>query len=462
MFRSIRFRLALWYTLVLSLTFILISFTIYQYVRSTLSDSLDKSLVKEAEWVHARVERGMLRGELRQAVAEDLFEHASYFPLKEYVEVRDSTGALYYQSPNLSSDTLYSSVVLLGDTSEGLRSTASFRNHEIRLVLLRSATAMVLLGMPADSLTQPLRELLIVFAWIFPFVVLVGAVGGVFLARKSFAKINDVIEIAKNITADRLHDRIPAHDAQDEIGSIITTFNHMIARLDSSFERLRQFSADASHELRTPLSVIRVQLETALRGNASPSELREVSANCLDEAMRMSTIIDNLLLLARADAGQDVIKREPVDLQDLMREMYAESVIIASSKLISVTLRQVEAATIVGDEQRLRQMILNLIDNAVKYNRSKGEIHLSLVVEAQLANIRVQDTGIGILESEIPRIFDRFYRVDRARSREMGGSGLGLSISRWIVEAHGGEIRVSSRPNQGSEFLVSLPLAKRH
>ena len=184
-----------------------------------------------------------------------------------------------------------------------------------------------------------------------------------------------------------------------------------------------------------------------------------IAANCLDETIRMSSIIGNLLLLAHADAGQDAMKREPVNLKDLVQETYAESTVIASEKSISVTLTNTEDAVILGDAERLRQMLLNLIDNAVKYNRINGKIAISLTRQNGQAKISVADTGIGIPGREIPRIFDRFYRVDRARSRELGGSGLGLSIVQWIVQAHHGTINVASEINKGSEFSIFSPIS---
>ncbi|MBI4549000.1 MAG: ATP-binding protein, partial [Ignavibacteriae bacterium] len=273
--------------------------------------------------------------------------------------------------------------------------------------------------------------------------------------------INQVIETAKSITADRLHDRILEHHAKDEIGKIISTFNEMISRLDISFQQMKQFSADASHELRTPLTVMRSQLETAMNSRTSVAEMKKIVANCLDETIRMTGIIENLLLLAKGDAGQITMKQEVVDLSSLVRQTYDESVILASQKEISVTLEEITSISILGDAERLRQMLLNLIDNSIKYTPECGRIHLSLSTDDGNAKIVVADTGIGIPENEIPRIFNRFYRVDRARSREMGGTGLGLSIAQWIVHAHGGNIRVESKLNEGSEFSVLLPLNDR-
>lgn len=458
MFRSIRFRLALWYTLVVAMTFVVVSWTIYEYVKRTLAVSLDQSVVGEAEWVAARYERRIGRPEPDVQVREDMFEHASFFPIKEYVEVWDSNGVLFYHSPNLAQDTL-AGYATMRSTGERIPETVTrFRNHDIRLLVRKSPISTVFVAMPTESMTQPVQQLVRILAWLGPAVVLIAIVVGLALAKKSFSKINKVIETAKRITADRLHDRIPEQETQDEIGRIISTFNDMISRLDVSFQQMKQFSADASHELRTPLSVMRMQLESALLSTASISDLKTIAANCLDETLRMSTIIDSLLLLTRADAGKEVLEHRPINLDDLVRMMYEDSVIIASQKFIKVSLLTIEKATILGDEVRLRQMFLNLIDNAVKYNHDHGTIEISLTSRNGTGNIIIADSGIGISDSDVPKIFDRFYRVDRARSRELGGAGLGLSIVHWIVSAHSGHIDVKSTPNHGSQFCVSLPL----
>lgn len=459
MFRSIRFRIALWYSLLVALTFVVISWTIYEYLKRTLAVTLDQSIVGEAEWVAARYDRGISRHEPDSLTREDMFEHAAFFPIKEYVEVWDAGGSLYYHSVNLAQDTLVEYATLTSADARLPETVTRFRNHDIRLLMRKSATSTVIMAMPTESITQPVVQLLRILGWLGPAVILAAIFTGLALAKKSFSKINQVIETAQSITVDRLHDRIPEQETQDEIGKIISTFNEMISRLDVSFRQMKQFSADASHELRTPLSVMRTQLEGALLSKASISEIKTIAANCLDETLRMSSIIDNLLLLARADADRESVERVPVRLDALVRTMYDESVMIASERSIKVSLVTVENATIMGDAVRLRQMFLNLIDNAVKYNHDRGAIEISLTKRNGTANIIIADTGIGIPESEVPRIFDRFYRVDRARSREMGGSGLGLSIVHWIVSAHGGSIKVKSILNKGSEFSVSFPLA---
>lgn len=459
MFHSIRFRLTLWYTVIVAVTFTVAFFTMEEYERRALSSSLNESVTNEVMWVASCMKKRSERKEGDQEIRGELFDHASFYPAKEFVEVWDSAGALFYRSPNLGDDTLARSCPAKADS--GLTDVSGFREYDIRIARHRNANGTFFVAMPTVGITRPIEHLLQEFLWLLPGVILLAAVGGSYLAKRSFAKMNRVITTAQSITADRLAERIPAHAARDEVGRIISTFNEMISRLEVSFGQMKQFTADASHELRTPLTVMRSQLETALAEGVSHDELRAIIANSLDEVMRMSSIIENLLLLARADAGQNDIRRDRVDLRTLVCQTYEEAIVLASPMSLIVSLDGADEATVVGDEQRLRQLLLNLIDNAIKYNRDHGTIQMELRAEDGSARLSVTDSGIGIPAEAVPRIFDRFYRVDRARSRELGGAGLGLSIAKWIVQAHGGTISVVSEVNQGSVFTVMLPLAGR-
>ncbi len=232
----------------------------------------------------------------------------------------------------------------------------------------------------------------------------------------------------------------------------------MIRRLHESFARVRQFSADASHELRTPLTVVRGEIELALRTKKSPDEYRRVMESTLEEVLRLTSIIDNLLTLAKADQEKVHAELTEVELHHLVDELYEDSTILAGSKNITLTLRSNTPITMVGDKGRLRQLFLNLVDNAVKYTPSGGSVTLALERQGNEAVFEVSDTGIGIPQTELGKIFDRFYRVDKARSRELGGTGLGLSIAKWIVELHRGSITVTSELQKGSTFTVHLPV----
>jgi signal transduction histidine kinase len=228
--------------------------------------------------------------------------------------------------------------------------------------------------------------------------------------------------------------------------------------LHESFARIKQFTADASHELRTPLTVVRGEIELALRIKKSPEEYRRVLESTLEENLRLTSIIDNLLTLEKADQGTMKAELTEVELHKLVDELYEDGTILAASKTITMNLRSNTPVTIVGDRGRLRQLFLNLVDNAVKYTPPGGCVTLALERRENLAVFEVSDTGIGIPPAEQEKIFDRFYRVDKARSRELGGTGLGLSIARWIVQLHRGTIAVTSEPQRGSTFTVNLPV----
>lgn len=461
MFRTIRFRLALWYAVAFSISSGIIAWIVYLYVGQTLSDRLDQSLTNEVQWIVARLERGVSHPENIQDLKDDIFDHASFYPIKEYIEVWNRNDTLFFHSPNLGQDTLRN-YYPGHDTVPTVLTVTNFRDHFIRLTTRKTHNDLVILAMPTGSVTTPVHQLLNIFLWLCPVVIIIAIIGGMYVAKQSLAKLNQVIDTARQITVDRLHNRIPEYQANDEVGKIVSTFNQMISRLDVSFAQMKQFSADASHELLTPLSVLRSQLETALNSRVSEDEVKKIIADCLDETLHMSSILGNLLLLAQGDARSVDISRDRVDLSDLLNEMYDESIVLGSQKSITITVNVTPGITVTGDRPRLRQMLLNLIDNAIKYNQVKGSITMGLIAKDGNALLSVRDTGIGISENEIPKIFNRFYRVDRARSRELGGAGLGLSIAKWIVEAHGGGITVTSRMNQGTEFLISLPLAPAH
>jgi two-component system OmpR family sensor kinase len=262
----------------------------------------------------------------------------------------------------------------------------------------------------------------------------------------------------QRITAENLDQTLPVSPADDEIGRLTHTINEMIQRLHDSFAQIRQFSGDASHELRTPLTIVRGEIELALRSPKSSEQYRRVLASTLEEVLRLTTIIDNLLTLSKADQGLYEAQFSEVNLKELAEELFEDSEVLAAEKKIVVTLHAPLPITIVGDKTRLRQLFLNLIDNAVKYTPEAGRVAMTVVREGDSAVFRIADSGLGIPPAEIGRIFDRFYRVDKARSREMGGSGLGLAIAKWIAELHRGTITVTSEVQKGSIFTVRLPM----
>jgi heavy metal sensor kinase len=286
----------------------------------------------------------------------------------------------------------------------------------------------------------------------------VSVVGGLALANKALKPVDEITTRARKITAENLDQSVPQLNANDEIGRLTSTINDMIHRLHSSFAQVKQFSADASHELRTPLTIIRGEIEIALRSPKTPEEYRGVLESTLEEIMRLTSIIDNLLMLAKADQATYQANFSEVDLGALVDELFEDSEVLAQRKHIQVHLVRNTPITIVGDRIRLRQLFLNLVDNAIKYTPEGGSVLLTMDRQDGSAVFEVQDTGIGIPREEAEKIFDRFYRVDKARSRDLGGAGLGLSIARWIAELHRGTITVTSEVQKGSTFTVRLPI----
>jgi signal transduction histidine kinase len=278
------------------------------------------------------------------------------------------------------------------------------------------------------------------------------------LARKALAPVDALRRSADAITANRLSDRLPVPNPDDELGRLATTVNAMIGRLERSFGEMRRFTADASHELRTPLTAIRLEAEAVSDRAGTVAECKVLAGSILEECGRLARLTDQLLALAREDAG--IADREPerVDLGGLVGGVADALRAVAEAKQVTMATDLAPGAVVKGDPIRLRQLAMNLIDNAIKYTPEGGSVRVAVGPSDRSAVVVVADTGVGIPADHLPRVFDRFYRVDKARSRELGGTGLGLSIARSIVTAHGGSIELASRPGSGSTATVVLPL----
>lgn len=289
-----------------------------------------------------------------------------------------------------------------------------------------------------------------------------GLGGGWLLVSRALRPIDRMTAAAERISSDNLTERIDAQSIQNELGRLAHTLNRTFDRLEESFERQTRFTADASHELRTPLTILLSHLELAQRKDRTVEQLGERIETCLNAARRMRSVVEGLLTLARVDAGEVQLEREPVDLAALVQETATALTPLAEEARIALEVRA-EAATVHGDRERLRTAITNLMTNAIRYNRNGGRVDVSLCTEGpgppggSEAVLVVTDTGEGIPEEALSRIFERFYRVDETRSRERGGTGLGLAITKWIVDTHGGTLAVSSSLGEGTRVTLRLP-----
>ncbi|MCC6929574.1 MAG: HAMP domain-containing histidine kinase [Gemmatimonadaceae bacterium] len=321
----------------------------------------------------------------------------------------------------------------------------------------------VIAGVMVSDYDSSAREILGSALMIFPFLLLLSAGGAYLIAGRAIRPIDRITTEVGDISDGRsLHRRLAIEASGDELTRLVTTLNAMIARLESSFGALRRFTADASHELKTPLAVMRADVERAMQSPPQSTEQLVALEEALQQTTRMADLVDSLLTLARADEGRFDLHREPVALGPLAREALETALILGEDAGLEVTMPTVEELTVNGDRTRLWQLFLNLITNAIKYTPRGGKVEINLLRhEDGHAHFSVKDTGIGISAADLPYIFERFWRADRVRSRssERSGFGLGLAISQWIAQAHGGQLTVQSRLNRGSTFTVMLPIA---
>ena len=305
------------------------------------------------------------------------------------------------------------------------------------------------------------REYLIDTALIVPIIIVVAGIGAFLSLGRTQRQLAEITNEVAAITDGRsLHRRLALSEETTDFGDLVTTLNAMIGRLETSFGALRRFTADASHELKTPLAVLRADVERAMMESSSQNERMVALEEALQEVRRMTDLVESLLTLARADEGRFDIHREPVELQPLVQEVYETALILGEAQDVTVNLPFTADVVVMADRTRLRQLFLNLVTNAIKYTPPGGKVELGLGRHPDNVTFAVRDTGIGISAADFPHIFERFWRADRVRSRmsERGGFGLGLAISQWIAQAHGGTLTASSRLGRGSLFTVTLPL----
>ncbi len=306
------------------------------------------------------------------------------------------------------------------------------------------------------------REYLLDAALIVPLIITAAGMGAfVFLGRTQRQLAEITTEVAAITDGRSLHRRLALSEETTDFADLVMTLNAMIGRLETSFGALRRFTADASHELKTPLAVLRADVERAMHDSSSQTERMVALEEALQEVRRMTDLVESLLTLARADEGRFDIYREPIELQPLVQEVYETALILGEAQGVTVNLPFTTDVVVMADRTRLRQLFINLVTNAIKYTPAGGKVELGLGRHPDNVTFAVRDTGIGISAADFPHIFERFWRADRVRSRmsERGGFGLGLAISQWIAQAHGGTLTASSRLGRGSLFTVTLPIA---
>ncbi|MGZ8413402.1 MAG: sensor histidine kinase [Gemmatirosa sp.] len=363
--------------------------------------------------------------------------------------------------------------VMLGTVGDYVRARGLDSTDRVLVVRTDAPASLlpiesIIVATPTRSSDRTRQELLGAMLAVAPILLGASIVAAYYISGRSLQPLDTMMDAVEAITDGRsLHRRLGVDGAGDELARLGTTLNAMIGRLETSFGGLRRFTADASHELKTPLTVLRANVERAMGTPAGSSEQLVSLEEALQEITRMADLVDSLLTLARFDEGRFDLHREPVPLEPVVREVYETAVILGEAAGLTITLPALEPVTVLGDRTRLRHLFLNLVTNAIKYTPRGGEVEISLRHGESTIAFVVRDTGIGIAAADLPYIFDRFWRADRARSRrvhgergvvERGGFGLGLAIAQWITQAHGGTISVVSRLTRGTTFTVTLPV----
>jgi two-component system OmpR family sensor kinase len=479
MFDTLRVRLTLWYSVVLAFLLLVFSLTSYflfargenRRTDADLAELAKSFLVTFQDELKDPGEPGGLQAAARQAMLEHRVRGDTLLVVDSAGKiVANSADVLPSSAPTnaiaahavasssfqqfveaaLQSDRTYRTIAA---EKGGLRAYAvrfTANNQTWSLVILRSLHAQ----------HEILQEIRIAFAWLLPLGVLLASLGGYFLARRSLAPIAAMGAQAARIGAINLHDRLAVRNPNDELGRLAQTFNDLLDRLDQSFERQRRFISDASHELRTPVSILQGEAEVALsQASRSPEEYRESLAVLHQEAQRLSRIVEDLFTLTRADAGEYRLAYSDFYLDELVADCVRATRALAQAKNIALVTEAPEEMPVHADEDLLRRMLLNLLDNAIKYTPVGGNISVACGSVSNGYEVSVTDSGPGIPAEMQSRIFERFFRVDRARSRSGvdGGAGLGLSIARWIAEAHLGRIELVRSDSTGSAFNVYIP-----
>jgi heavy metal sensor kinase len=450
----------------MSLTMLLLVSVAFGLLSYSLAHDIDVSLQSIAE-VMATKSAPNSRTQIPPNLDELFQRFFGFSPSTRYFEMLNPQGN--QESNNLPSHSeLIVSPEALQDAMRGIITFKTLKTHApypIRVMIMPilendCVTNIVQVGISLENLYKTRRKFILIMAAILPLGLLLAGGGGWLLARRALMPVDRMTQAVRRISSEHLQERLPEIGTGDELDRLAGTLNAMLIRLEDSFHQIRQFSADASHELQTPITILKGEIEVALRLPRTSQEYQRVLRSSLEEIDRISRLVAGLLLLARADAGVLRLDLQKVDLNELVSEVLARLRVLANEKSISLRYDGYEPLFIQGDKEHLQRLLLNLIDNAIKYTHPGGSVSVLLSCEdSRHARISITDTGIGLSREEQNQVFKCFYRASEARSQYGGGAGLGLCIAQSIAVAHGGSIEIDSTPGQGSTFTVVLPAA---
>ena len=464
--RSIRFRLIVWHAGLLSGVFLLFGLAMYEGVKFHLERNLGDSQIRRAAQIGTSLLPDIDKTGERYVVDEINLRFAPEIN-DRLIRITRPDGSVLFASgkPKDSSfDPAGLPMPKHPGTNASTRREQSSDNKDLLVASLPALDRtgrhfLVEAGAPLEPVQVVLQRLLFWLALGLPLVLAAAVAGGHVLVTRALAPVETMGRSAEQISLRNLSQRLPVAPTGDELQRLSVSLNHMIARLEDAFQQNRRFMADASHELRTPLTVIRGELEAMAQQTSINPTVRDTLGNVLEEVERLARIVESLFALAKLEAGEARTKWDRFDLSKLATSTAEQMCLLAEDKSISISCQAPASVPVEGDSARLKQVVVNLLDNAIKYTPSGGAVRLMVGASGEKAVLQVSDNGIGIPAAEQARVFERFFRVDKARSRDLGGAGLGLAIVKSICAAHGGSVELQSVEGQGSRFQVELPLA---
>ena len=462
-YRRTDVKMTLWYILTFFISVLIIFGFLYLRLKHQLIKEVDRIIDDEANelsGILVQDPKGMdVLGDFENAVTA-----RTYYPI--YFRILNRDGSLLYVSRNFDEIGYKDSDNVMSAVTKGNKSL-----EEVKPPGRRRTFRIISIPMPREGRpnyvvqvathTRFVRKSLSHFKGnllaAFPIILVLGSLGGWILARRSLAPISYIASKARSITSNNLNERLAARGTDDEMDHLIRTINEMIARLESSFKRISEFTADASHELKTPLCALRGEAEVLLSRGRAPEEFQEGLAHFIERFDYLNRIINDLIILSKSDSSQMELEKVPLRLDLMIQDICSLFQVLAEQKKITLEVNSTQEIMVKGDKTRLQQLFTNLIDNAVKFTPRGGGIWVTVEKDDGAVEVKIKDNGFGIPKEEQEKIFKRFYRVDKSRSKETGGIGLGLSIAQQIAQAHQGKIEVKSELNRGSTFTVYLP-----
>jgi heavy metal sensor kinase len=463
--RTLRFKLSLTNGLFISIFFVLFGWVRYEMFAYRAARGFERSLANQADFFAANIRPTPdgfdFKSNVVPADAMALDTIRPFFVLTDiHGQVMREELYGYYIRRMLKEKDLEDVV----HHQSGFSDAEAYDGRKFRFInkVMPSEEGHVVvlhLGRALDQLTEILDEYMRIYLWSVPLVLVVAGGVGWFLAVHALSPFEEVARTAEQITSEKLNTQIENPHKEEEVQRLVQSFNSMVARLRQSFDQMRRFNADVAHELRTPLAIMQGESEIALRSESLPEDIRTVLISNLEELMRLTRIVNDILMLSEVEAGAQVLATAPIDLKPLIGDLADQMQVLALERNLEIQVRELPEAIVEADDLWMRRAVLNLLDNAIKYSREGGKIQIAMANEAGKVRINIRDEGIGISEQDQLHIFDRLFRADRARNRRNGGSGLGLALVKWVVEAHRGKITVTSAPDRGADFQVELPLA---